>query len=101
VSSSRADGDARSYYAGNRWLVDDKVASVYAVGNRVFVASEKGLAVLELRQMTLAEKVSIIQDLAYPRHDRFGLVRRRARTHAARSVSSWTDARARLTGAGR
>ena len=73
------DGDpwSWSYYYGPRWLPSNHIlaltSSSQANRNSVFVVTDIGMALLNVGQMTLAEKAVIQESFQYPRHDRHGL----------------------------
>lgn len=59
----RQVGDRFQYFAGRRWLPSDAVSGVAVSGSTVFVATDRGLGVIEYRPYTLAKKAAY-----YERH---------------------------------
>ncbi len=51
------------YFAGQRWLPDDRVRAVAAAGSAVYIATDKGLGVIEYEPFTLLKKAAY-----YERH---------------------------------
>jgi hypothetical protein len=67
--------DRRQHFAGKRYLPDDRVLNL-APGRAagVWVRTETGVAHIELRPMTLAQKAAQFEERIRLRHDRYGLV---------------------------
>ena len=70
------------YYWGNRWLANGNITDIFCEpsidenpsNNICYFATEYGLTVFSGKQYTLSQKASEIQQINYPRHDRYGLV---------------------------
>jgi len=67
--------DRRQYLAGKRYLPDDHVEQL-AAGEEgsVWARTPTGVAHIELRSMTLAQKTEFFEQRIRARHDRYGLV---------------------------
>ncbi|MGQ9656587.1 MAG: two-component regulator propeller domain-containing protein, partial [Fimbriimonadales bacterium] len=64
-----------SYFWGRRWLPDNRVYAITVdAQNRAWVATERGIACLESRPMTLREKAEHYERLIALRHNRNGFV---------------------------
>ena len=63
-----------SYFAGPRWLPDDRVIALAAFGDDVWIATRGGLAHIFEKPMTLEQKAAYYQKLAEDRPRRFGYV---------------------------
>lgn len=67
--------DRRQYLAGRRYLPDDQVQALAPdKAGGVWVRTATGLAHIELRPMTLAQKAELFEQRIRARHDRYGLV---------------------------
>jgi hypothetical protein len=67
----RFDGEAWEYRQGLRWLPDDDVQSIaVGAGGDAWIATKKGLAHIERRPMTLAEKARVFEEEIDKRHRR-------------------------------
>lgn len=67
--------DRRQYFAGQRYLPDDRVAQLCADDHAgVWVRTATGVSHIELRAMTLAQKAGVFERRIRARHDRYGLV---------------------------
>lgn len=67
--------DRVQYFAGQRYLPDDDVRQIVADAARgVWVRTRTGVAHIELRSMTLAQKAEHFEDVVRTRHDRYGLL---------------------------
>ncbi len=65
----------RQYFAGQRYLPDDRVAQLCADDHAgVWVRTATGVSHIELRAMTLAQKAGWFERRIRVRHDRYGLV---------------------------
>jgi len=63
------------YYAGNRWLPDDRVQAVQCLpDNSVYVWTPAGVGHIYFRRMTLEQKAEHYEKLTDARHKRFGYV---------------------------
>eukprot|EP00998_Keelungia_sp_KM082_P007044 NODE_325_length_2089_cov_71.982671_g319_i0.p1 GENE.NODE_325_length_2089_cov_71.982671_g319_i0~~NODE_325_length_2089_cov_71.982671_g319_i0.p1 ORF type:complete len:644 (-),score=148.58 NODE_325_length_2089_cov_71.982671_g319_i0:23-1954(-) len=94
--------DWRLFY-GDRWVArpnytvtglvtvnEDHAASSYGkVLSRAYVLSTYGVTVLSQFQTTMRHKADVIQDLVYPRHDRWGLFGDCSLTSAG-NVNTWS-----------
>ena len=70
-----AQRDRTQYFAGRRYLPEDRVIQLIPDERRgVWVRTPAGVSHIELRQMTLAEKASYFEQRIRARHDRYGLV---------------------------
>jgi hypothetical protein len=69
-----ASADRVQYFAGKRYLPDDDVLRVVPAGTGVWARTRTGIARIELRPMTLAQKAALFEDRIRKRHDRYGLV---------------------------
>lgn len=64
-----------SYFWGRRWLPDNRVYAIAVdTQNRAWVATERGIACLESRPMTLREKAEHYERMIALRHNRNGFV---------------------------
>lgn len=69
------------FFRGHRWLTDDSV-KMFAqhsshrieMGTSLLALTETGLSMFRLKEYDLRTKAENIQAIAYPRHDRMGLV---------------------------
>lgn len=67
--------DQRQFMAGKRYLPDDQVEHLVPDNQRgMWVRTRTGVAHIELKPMTLAQKAQIFEDRIRARHDRYGLV---------------------------
>jgi hypothetical protein len=67
------DGEWK-YFAGQRWLPDDKVQAMAATDDGVWVGTSKGIGHIRWRSTTLLEKAQIFQEAIEKRHKYFGYV---------------------------
>ena len=80
--------DRRQYLAGKRYLPDDRVEQLVADGQGgVWARTHSGVAHIELKPMTLAQKAAHFEQRIRARHDRYGLVAD-SRLRVAGDVSS-------------
>ena len=63
----------REYFAGQRWLPDDRVTGVGFEGRATWIETSKGFAKIEYAPMTLDEKSRVFVDRIQARHVRWGL----------------------------
>ncbi|HOW71543.1 MAG TPA: hypothetical protein PKY77_13145 [Phycisphaerae bacterium] len=64
-----------NYYAGPRWLADDRVIDLFVDSrNDVYVLGKGGLSKIEFTPMTLADKAARKLDVLRSGHIRYGLV---------------------------
>src|SRR3954470_22895606 len=61
------------YFAGERWLPDDRVTGIGFDQSATWVETAKGLSRIEYRPMTLEEKSRTFVDRVRARHNRWGL----------------------------
>ncbi|HAB17228.1 MAG TPA: hypothetical protein DCE44_12355, partial [Verrucomicrobiales bacterium] len=54
----RQVGDEFHYFAGQRWLPDERVNGIAVVGQRVYIATDRGLGIIEYQPYTLAKKAA-------------------------------------------
>jgi len=67
--------DRRHYMAGQRYLPDDRVRALAPDSARgMWVRTDTGLAHIQLRLMTLAQKAEWFEQRIQARHNRYGLV---------------------------
>jgi hypothetical protein len=67
--------DSWHYYAGKRWLLDDKVNCLLEVdANRIWVATPGGISEISHEVMTLEQKADSIEKVIEARHNRLGLI---------------------------
>ncbi|MEY2878036.1 MAG: hypothetical protein RLZZ15_416 [Verrucomicrobiota bacterium] len=67
--------DRRQYFAGQRYLPDDAVRRILPDANGgMWVRTATGVAHLELRPMTLAQKAALMERNVRARHDRYGML---------------------------
>lgn len=65
----------KMYFAGPRWLPDDNVTFVGAMGGGSSLAyTHTGAVILSRRTMTLEEKALYFEDIAQKRHNREGMI---------------------------
>lgn len=69
-----AGGGRWQYWAGRRYLPDDRVLALAAAGDAVWARTPKGDVRLSLESMTLEEKAQRYEDLVERRHNRWGMV---------------------------
>lgn len=61
------------YYASRRWLLDDGVIDIWpGQDGSILVLSQRGLNIIHIREMTLAQKAGHFDRLTRQRHIRFG-----------------------------
>jgi hypothetical protein len=61
------------YFAGQRWLPDDRVTGIAVAGNAVWLETPGGFARIEYKTMTLEDKSRLFVDRIQARHNRWGL----------------------------
>jgi hypothetical protein len=61
------------YFAGRRWLPDDRVTGIGVDGNTAWIETPAGFARIEYVAMTLAAKSRAFVDRVQARHNRWGL----------------------------
>ena len=70
-----AERDQRQYFAGRRYLPDDEVVSLVPdTAGGIWVRTKTGVAHIELRPMTLAQKAELFERRVEDRHNRHGMV---------------------------
>ncbi len=63
------------YYLGKRWLSDDKVNDILPLDEHtVWIATPKGISMIQEKEMTLEQKAAVYEDIIQKRHVRRGLV---------------------------
>ena len=67
-------GRACEYFAGPRWLPDDRVEAVGFEGRATWLQTPKGLSRIDYVSMTLADKSRAFVERVQSRHNRWGLV---------------------------
>jgi hypothetical protein len=71
---ARAGGTlVKEYFAGRRWLPDDRVVGIGFDNQAVWLETPKGFAKIEWKPMTLAEKSRVFVERVQARHVRWGL----------------------------
>ncbi len=74
LDDGAAPADRRQYFGGKRYLPDDDVRRlVPAEAGGMWVRTRTGVAKIELRPMTLAQKAAHFEAIVAARHDRYGL----------------------------
>ncbi len=63
----------REYFAGGRWLPDDRVTGIALEGTTAWIETPGGVAKIDYVPMTLAEKSAIFVKRVQDRHLRWGL----------------------------
>ena len=75
VDPSAAASARHQYFAGKRYLPDERVLQLFADPSAgMWVRTETGVSHIELRVMTLADKAALFEKRVHDRHDRHGLV---------------------------
>lgn len=69
----RTGDQAREYFAGRRWLPDDRVTGIGFEGDAIWLETAGGFARIEYLPMTLAEKSRRFVERIQARHNRWGL----------------------------
>ena len=71
----RLGGDRTTveYFAGRRWLPDDRVTGIGVDGDAVWIETSGGFSRIEYRPMTLGQKSRAFVDRVQARHNRWGL----------------------------
>jgi hypothetical protein len=64
---------SREYFAGQRWLPDDRVTGIGFEPNAAWIETPAGFARIEYRPMTLVEKSRAFVERVQQRHNRWGL----------------------------
>ena len=64
---------AVEFFAGERWLPDDKVTGIGFENGATWIETAKGLSRIEYKAMTLEEKSRAFVDRIQARHNRWGL----------------------------
>jgi hypothetical protein len=65
------------YYAGRRWLPNDRVQDLLPLGaDRIWVGTPEGIVELASIPMSLEEKADSLERVAEARHNRLGLINR-------------------------
>jgi len=64
---------AVEYFAGERWLPDDKVTAIGFENGATWIETPKGLSRIEYKPTTLEEKSRLFVDRIQKRHNRWGL----------------------------
>jgi hypothetical protein len=63
----------RDYFAGRRWLPDDRVVGIGFEGNVIWIETGAGFSRIEYKPMTLEDKSRVFVDRVQQRHNRWGL----------------------------
>ena len=69
----RTGDQAREYFAGRRWLPDDRVTGIGFEGNAIWLETAGGFSRIEYVPMTLAAKSRHFVERVQARHNRWGL----------------------------
>ena len=64
---------SREYFAGQRWLPDDRVTGIGFERDAAWIETPAGFARIEYKTMTLAEKSRVFVERVQKRHNRWGL----------------------------
>ena len=65
--------EAREYFAGGRWLPDDRVTGLGFDKHATWIETPKGYARIEYKPMTLEQKSQAFVERVQQRHNRWGL----------------------------
>src|SRR5688500_12449357 len=68
-----ADGQAREYFSGLRWLPDDGITGIGFGGGAAWIETSKGFSRIEYKPLTLVEKSRGFVARVQTRHNRWGL----------------------------
>lgn len=75
LDASAPERDRRQYLAGKRFLQDDQVEQLWPDNQAgIWVRTRTGVAHIELKSMSLAQKAQFFEQRIRARHDRYGLV---------------------------
>jgi hypothetical protein len=69
----RVSGDAIEYFAGRRWLPDDRVTGIGFEQSATWIETPAGFSRIQYKTMTLAEKAREFDERVQARHNRWGL----------------------------
>jgi hypothetical protein len=69
----RVSAGAIEYFAGRRWLPDDRVTGIGFEQNATWIETPAGFVRIAYRPMTLVEKARVFDDRIQARHNRWGL----------------------------
>jgi hypothetical protein len=69
----RRGADRVEYFAGHRWLPDDRVTGIGFDSDATWIETPKGFARIEYRSFTLDEKSAAFVERVQKRHNRWGL----------------------------
>jgi hypothetical protein len=67
------DRSAVEYFAGRRWLPDDRVTGIGVDADSAWIETPRGFSRIAYKPMTLAEKSRVYVERVRARHDRWGL----------------------------
>ena len=65
--------NTREYFAGRRWLPDDRVTGIGFQGDVIWIETSAGFSRIEYKQTRLEEKSRAFVDRVQQRHNRWGL----------------------------
>lgn len=86
------DSDKWHYFAGKRWLPDDKVTALLPLGpNKIWIGTPEGISEIRREEMTLESKADYIEKIIEERHTRLGLVNRSKLSTPGDISSSYMD----------
>lgn len=78
VCAVQRDSNRRDYFAGRRWLPDDRVTAIgfektVGAGFAVWIETPQGFSRIEYQEITLAQKAQAFEERVRARHVRHGL----------------------------
>ncbi|WP_158859035.1 ligand-binding sensor domain-containing protein [Lunatibacter salilacus] len=86
------DSNKWHYFAGKRWLPDDKVTALLPLGpNKIWIGTQEGISEISREEMTLESKAEYIEKIIEERHTRLGLVNRSKLSTAGDISTSYMD----------
>ena len=90
--ASLFDGDGWHYFAGKRWLPDDRVTAIQPISsNKVWIGTQEGISEISKVDMSLESKADYIEKIIEERHNRLGLVNRSKLLTPGDLSSSYSD----------
>nr|MBI1230260.1 transcriptional regulator [Cytophagales bacterium] len=80
------------YFAGKRWLPDDKVTALLPLGsNKIWIGTPEGISEISRKEMSLESKAEYIETIIEKRHTRLGLVNRSKLSIPGDILTSYMD----------
>jgi hypothetical protein len=71
------DSDKWHYFAGKRWLPDDKVTAILPLERgKIWIGTPQGISEIRTEEITLEAKADYIEKIIEERHNRLGLINR-------------------------